>query len=94
AIGENDKNALTVDHYLVDEKGQPTSATIGKPVKVTGRVGETVTVNPLDKDNQIAGYTVTSKEKVTRTLGTKPVDPVNLYYTGNAVENAVTVHHL
>ncbi|WP_162256784.1 hypothetical protein, partial [Lentilactobacillus sunkii] len=93
-IDGNSANALTVDHYLVDEKGQPTSTTIGTPVKIGGRVGETVQVNPMSKDNQIAGYTVTSKEKVTRTLGTKPVDPVNLYYTGNAVENAVTVHHL
>ncbi|WP_162256796.1 hypothetical protein, partial [Lentilactobacillus sunkii] len=32
-IDGNSANALTVDHYLVDEKGQPTSTTIGTPVK-------------------------------------------------------------
>ena len=93
-IDRDSANALTVDHYLADEKGQPTSTTIGTPVKIGGHVGETLQVDPMGKENLIAGYTVTSKAIVTRTLGNGPVDPVKLYYTGNAVENAVTVHHL
>ncbi|WP_082617187.1 lectin-like domain-containing protein, partial [Lentilactobacillus sunkii] len=92
-IDKNGANALIINHYLADEKGQPTSQSFGTPIRIGGNVGEKITVDPQSKDYQVDGYTALGKGTIIRTLGTKPVDPVNLYYQANGLSN-ITVHYL
>lgn len=86
-IDQNSKNALIVNHYLEDESGKPTTKSIGKPLRIGGRVGAKIIVDPQDKQNEIPGYTVVKAQPITKYLTNHPIDPVSLYYTANEVHN-------